>query len=50
MAVCPKPKARHAPNPADVAVYEKLYPVYENLYGRLFDSFCDLADFRRTVS
>jgi len=50
MSVCPKPKATHTPNPADVTIYDRLYPVYTDLYRRLFDCFCDLADFRRTVS
>jgi xylulokinase len=48
-AVCPPPKAVYVPDPATAAVYERLYPVYERLYGALAGTFDDLATFRRTT-
>lgn len=50
MAVCPEPKATHVPNPAAVAIYDRLYPVYEDLYGKLSDTFQNLATFRESLS
>ena len=50
MAVCPEPKATHVPNPAAVAIYDRLYPVYEDLYGNLSDTFQNLATFRESLS
>jgi xylulokinase len=46
VAASPLPKARHIPNPANVARYDQLYSIYVDIYGRLKDSFHELATFR----
>jgi xylulokinase len=47
LAHCPPASAVHIPNPSGVAVYDRLYPVYERLYGALRDTFHDLAGARK---
>jgi xylulokinase len=42
-AACPAPSSVCTPNPGTAAIYERLYRVYEGLYGCLADSFHQLA-------
>jgi len=39
---------RSEPDPMRAAAYDRLYPAFRALYGRVRDSFGDLADYRRT--
>jgi len=49
LAACPKPKATYVPDPVAVATYDRLYPIYEGLYGQLRETFCALAACRRPL-
>jgi xylulokinase len=48
-AVCPQPGSIYRPNPVNAAVYDRLYPIYERLYGTLRETFRDLAAVRGSL-
>jgi xylulokinase len=48
-SAAPAPSRTYRPNPAAVAGYAALYPIYVRLYGTLRRTFADLAEFRHLV-